>query len=109
MGEVAERSADGEGKKDNTQAFEKDCNTLSVTCGDSSPKGSAKGRNPVPRLAARQGMRIRQNSNFTNISGYIARLKHKNPQNSLLFLPEKSGEHIKRMKIFSLKRLTVNQ
>ena len=34
MGEVAERSEDGEGKLG--------CNTLSVTCGDSSPKGGAK-------------------------------------------------------------------
>ena len=36
LGEVAERSEDGEGKSD--------CNTLSVTFGDSSPKGGAKGR-----------------------------------------------------------------
>ena len=35
LGEVAERSEDGEGKP----GF----NTLSVTCGDSSPKGRAKG------------------------------------------------------------------
>ena len=35
MGEVAERSEDGEG----TQG----CNALSVTCGDSSPRGRAKG------------------------------------------------------------------
>ena len=35
MGEVAERSEDGEG--------ELDCNTLSVTFGDSSPRGRAKG------------------------------------------------------------------
>ena len=34
MGEVAERSEDGEGKLG--------CNTLSVTCGDSSPSGGAK-------------------------------------------------------------------
>ena len=33
MGEVAERSEDGEGR----------CKALSVTCGDSSPKGGAKG------------------------------------------------------------------
>jgi len=31
LGEVSERSEDGEGKRG--------CNTLSVTCGDSSPKG----------------------------------------------------------------------
>ena len=35
LGEVAERSEDGEGILD--------CNTLSVTFGDSSPKGGAKG------------------------------------------------------------------
>ena len=35
MGEVAERSKAGEGILG--------CNTLSVTCGDSSPKGRAKG------------------------------------------------------------------
>ena len=36
LGEVAERSEDGEGEQ-------KGCKTLSVTCGDSSPKGRAKG------------------------------------------------------------------
>ena len=35
LGEVAERSEDGEGKPG--------CNALSVTCGDSSPGGRAKG------------------------------------------------------------------
>ncbi len=39
LGEVAEQSEDGEGKPG--------CNALSVTCGDSSPKGRAKGG--VPR------------------------------------------------------------
>ncbi len=39
MGEVAERSEDGEGKWG--------CHTLSVTFGDSSPKGGAKGACPV--------------------------------------------------------------
>ena len=38
MGEVAERSEDREGKQG--------CKTLSVTCGDSSPKGGAKGLYP---------------------------------------------------------------
>ena len=38
MGEVAERSEDGEGIPG--------CNTLSVTFGDSSPKGGAKGLPP---------------------------------------------------------------
>ena len=33
LGEVSERSEDGEGKRG--------CNTLSVTCGDSSPEGGA--------------------------------------------------------------------
>ena len=45
MGEVAERSEGGEGKLD--------CSTLSVTFGDSSPKGGAKGLYryaPVPVL-----------------------------------------------------------
>ena len=28
-------------------SFEKGCKTLSVTCGDSSPKGRAKGLHPV--------------------------------------------------------------
>ena len=36
LGEVDERSEDGEGKPG--------CNTLSVTFGDSSPKGRAKGQ-----------------------------------------------------------------
>ena len=39
MGEVAERSEDGEGILG--------CKTLSVTCGDSSPKGRAKGLYPI--------------------------------------------------------------
>ena len=39
LGEVAERSEDGEGILG--------CNTLSVTCGDSSPKGGAKGSVPA--------------------------------------------------------------
>ena len=34
LGEVSERSEDGEGKRG--------CNTLSVTCGDSSPKGACR-------------------------------------------------------------------
>ena len=38
LGEVDERSEDGEGKQG--------CKTLSVTCGDSSPKGRAKGLYP---------------------------------------------------------------
>ena len=44
LGEVAERSEDGEGKPG--------CNTLSVTFGDSSPKGRAKG---VPALGRKNG------------------------------------------------------
>ena len=43
LGEVAERSEDGEGKPG--------CNTLSVTFGDSSPKGRAKG--VYPHLGAK--------------------------------------------------------
>ena len=39
MGEVAERSEDGEGRQG--------CKALSVTCGDSSPKGRAKDLHPV--------------------------------------------------------------
>ena len=41
MGEVAERSKDGEGKLG--------CSTLSVTFGDSSPRGRAKGLRMVSR------------------------------------------------------------
>ena len=47
LGEVAERSEDGEGKQG--------CKTLSVTCGDSSPKGRAKG----VRMLEREMERIR--------------------------------------------------
>ena len=39
VGEVAERSEDGEGKQ---CPYKKGCKPLSVTCGDSSPKGRAK-------------------------------------------------------------------
>ena len=41
LGEVAERSEDGEGISG--------CNTLSVACGDSSPRGRAKGVCPDMR------------------------------------------------------------
>ena len=39
LGEVAERSEDGEGEQDSARS--KSCKTLSVTCGDSSPRGRA--------------------------------------------------------------------
>ena len=44
LGEVAERSEDGEGKLG--------CSTLSVTFGDSSPRGRAKGLRPGTRNGA---------------------------------------------------------
>ena len=47
LGEVAERSEDGEGKQG--------CKTLSVTCGDSSPKGRAKGLYPSPVKYTKNG------------------------------------------------------
>ena len=50
LGEVAERSEDGEGKRCVHKlilSFEKGCKALSVTCGDSSPKGRAKGLHPI--------------------------------------------------------------
>ena len=40
LGEVAERSEDGEGKQG--------CKTLSVTCGDTLPKGEPRGCTPPP-------------------------------------------------------------
>ena len=45
VGEVAERSEDGEGKCG--------CNALSVTCGDSSPGGRAKGLHMLERKMER--------------------------------------------------------
>ena len=50
LGEVDERSGDGEGKPG--------CNTLSVTCGDSSPKGRAKGQYVVNSMLSREMERI---------------------------------------------------
>ena len=50
MGEVDERSEDGEG----TQG----CKALSVTFGDSSPRGRAKGLYPSYSLLARKMERI---------------------------------------------------
>ena len=47
LGEVAERSEDGEGKQG--------CKTLSVTCGGSSPKGRAKGLYPSPVKYTKNG------------------------------------------------------
>ena len=46
MREVAERSEDGEGRRE--------CSTLSVTFGDSSPGGRAKGLRPHTRNGAYQ-------------------------------------------------------
>ncbi len=50
LGKVAERSEDGEGKPG--------CNTLSVTFGDSSPKGRAKGKYVVNSMLSREMERI---------------------------------------------------
>ena len=50
LGKVAERSEDGEGKPG--------CNTLSVTFGDSSPKGRAKGQYLVHSMMSREMERI---------------------------------------------------
>ena len=50
LGKVAERSEDGEGKPG--------CNTLSVTFGDSSPKGRAKGQYLVNSMLSREMERI---------------------------------------------------
>ena len=48
LGEVSERSEDGEGKQG--------CKTLSVTFGDSSPKGRAKGL--YPHIGMRNGAHL---------------------------------------------------
>lgn len=50
LGEVDERSGDGEGKPG--------CNTLSVTFGDSFPKGRAKGQYLVNSMLSREMERI---------------------------------------------------
>ena len=50
LGKAAERSEDGEGKPG--------CNTLSVTFGDSSPKGRAKGQHLVNSMLSREMERI---------------------------------------------------
>ena len=50
LGKVAERSGDGEGKPG--------CNTLSVTFGDGSPKGRAKGQYLVNSMLSREMERI---------------------------------------------------
>ncbi len=50
LGKVAERSEDGEGKPG--------CNTLSVTFGDSSPFGRAKGQYVVNSMLSREMERI---------------------------------------------------
>ena len=50
LGEVAERSEDGGGKPG--------CNTLSVTFGDGSPKGRAKGQYLVNSMLSQEMERI---------------------------------------------------
>ena len=57
LGEVAERSEDGEGKQG--------CKTLSVTCGDSSPKGRAKGLYPSPVKYTKNGAYLHRYAPFT--------------------------------------------
>ena len=56
LGEVAERSEDGEGKhavrSQMDFIMQEGCKALSVTCGDSSPKGRAKGLYPLHSLLA---------------------------------------------------------
>ena len=52
MGEVAERSEDREGKRIGRIIQEKALFTLSVTFGDSSPKGRAKGRTLLHSMLA---------------------------------------------------------
>ena len=49
--QVVKRGEDGEG-------IEKGCKTLSVTCGDSSPKGRAKGLHPLHSMLALEVERI---------------------------------------------------
>ena len=49
--QVAKRGEDGEG-------IEKGCKTLSVTCGDSSPKGRVKGLHPLHSMLALEMERI---------------------------------------------------
>ena len=56
LGEVAERSEDGEGKQG--------CKTLSVTCGDSSPKGRAKGLYPSPVKYTKNGAYLHRYAPF---------------------------------------------
>ena len=50
LGKMAERSEDGEGKSG--------CNTLSVTFGDGSPKGRAKGQYLVNSMLSQEMERI---------------------------------------------------
>ena len=50
LGKAAERSEDGEGRPG--------CNALSVTFGDSSPKGRAKGQYLVNSMLSREMERI---------------------------------------------------
>ena len=57
LGEVAERSEDGEGKQG--------CKTLSVTFGDSSPKGRAKGLYPSPVKYTKNGAYLHRYAPFT--------------------------------------------
>jgi len=56
LGEVAERSEDGEGKQG--------CKTLSVTCGDSSSKGRAKGLYPSPVKYTKNGAYLHRYAPF---------------------------------------------
>ena len=56
LGEVAERSEDGEGKQG--------CKALSVTCGDSSPKGRAKGLYPSPVKYTKNGAYLHRYAPF---------------------------------------------
>ena len=59
MGEVAERSEDGEGKLG--------CSTLSVTFGDSAPRGRAKGLYRYAPLTVLRPLSKRAAAGFTNL------------------------------------------
>ena len=56
LGEVAERSEDGGGKQG--------CKALSVTCGDSFPKGRAKGLCPSPVKYTKNGAYLHRYAPF---------------------------------------------
>ena len=79
MGEVAERSEDGEGKRG--------CNALSVTFGDSSPRGRAKWPPPIKRGTGRFGSGSTAQFGKKSQTGFLLQFKVPKMEEYCMYFP----------------------